>query len=101
MCGYSGVSVETDDDNNTALYGFCEIGISTDPNGKGHNSTMTGVGKSESGPNITVLSKPGPVVPASKTAGVSFSDIVCGDRVGSCTHKLSLTPKLSRFVGIT
>ena len=45
MCGYAGVSVETDDDDNNASYGFCEIGISTDPNGKGHNFTMTGVVK--------------------------------------------------------
>ena len=81
MCGYAGVSVEIDEDENTASYGFCDIGISTDPNGKGHNSTMTGVGKSESGPNITVLSKPGTVVTASKTAGVSFPDIVRGNRV--------------------
>ena len=68
MCGYAGGSVGTDDDDNTASCGFCEIGISTDPNGKWHNSKMTGVGKSESEPNITVLSKPGPVVTASKTA---------------------------------
>ena len=68
MCGYDGVSVETDDDKNTSSYVLCDIEISTDPNGKGHNSTMKRVGKTESGPNITVLSKPGPVVTASKTA---------------------------------
>ena len=81
MCGYDGVSVETDDDKNTSSYGLCEIGIGTEPNGKGHNSTMTGVGKSESGPNINVSLKPGPVVTASKTTvvvGVSFDDIVRG-----------------------
>ena len=72
---------EIDDDNNTASYGFCEIGISTDQNGKGHKSTMTGAGKSESGPNITVFSKQGPVVTSFKTVGVSFADIVRGNRV--------------------
>ena len=81
MCGYAGVSVETDDDDNTASYGICENGISTDPNGKGNNSTMTRVGKSESEPNILVLLKPGPVVTASNTPGVSFVDIVRGNRV--------------------
>ena len=54
MCGYAGVSVENDDDENTASYGFYEIGIRTDPNGKGQNSKITGVAKYESGPNITV-----------------------------------------------
>ena len=33
MCGDAIVSVETDDDDNTASYGFCEIVISTDLNG--------------------------------------------------------------------
>ena len=84
MCGYVGVSAETGDNDNIALYGFCEIGISTSPNGKGHNSTMTGVAKSESGPKIIVLSKPGPVVTSSKTmvvAGVSFANIVLRNQV--------------------
>ena len=84
MCGYAGVSVKTGDNDNTTLYGLCDIGISTDPNGKGHNSTMTGAGKSESGPNIIFSSKPGPIFVASNTkvvAGVSFSYIVCRDIV--------------------
>ena len=81
MFGYASVSVETDDDNNTASYGFCDIGISTDPNGKGHNSTMKGVGKSESGPNITILLKPKPVVTAPKNAGFLFNDIVRDNQV--------------------
>ena len=41
---------------------------------------MIGVGKSESGPNITVLSKPGPVVTAYKNAEVLSADIVFRDR---------------------
>ena len=81
MCGYDGVSVETDSNDNTASYGFCDIGISTDPNGKGHNSTMKRVGKTESGPNITVSSKPRPFLTASKTVGVSFAYIVRCNRV--------------------
>ena len=81
ICGYASVSVENYDNNNTTSYGLCEIGINNDQNGKGDNSTMTGVGNSESGPNITVLSKPGPVVTDSKTAGVSFADIVRGNIV--------------------
>ena len=81
MCGYASVYVENDDNDNTISYGFCVIGISTDPNGKGQNSTMTWVGNSESGPNITVLLKPVPVVTAYKNAGVSFSDIVRGNLV--------------------
>ena len=54
------------------------------PDGKGHNSTTTRVSKSESGPKIIVLSKPGPVVTSSKTmvvAGVSFADIVFRNQV--------------------
>ena len=54
MRGYAGVSIETGDNDNTASYGFYEIGISNYPNGKGNNSTMTGAGKSKSGPNIIV-----------------------------------------------
>ena len=76
--------METGDDENTDSYGFCEIGISTNWNGKGHNSTIIGVGKSESGPNIIVSLKQGPVITASKTmvvAGVPFSDIVRGNIV--------------------
>ena len=41
MCGYTGVSVETDNNKNTVSYRLCEIGISTDPHGKGQNSTTT------------------------------------------------------------
>ena len=35
MCSYAGVSVETGDKDNTVLYGFYEILISTAPMGRG------------------------------------------------------------------
>ena len=99
-CVFAGVTVDSSYNSNVALYRFCEIGISTDPYGKGHNYTMTGVGNSESVPNTIVSSKQGPVITVYLTtvvAGVSFVDIVRSNRVPTPSATAHKVPRVTNF----